>query len=356
MIIKDFFVNITILIALLFLYCQWAKDRPLNAAAPFSTKVVAGVSGGFLGNILMLYSIHVTDEIRADLRYIPLLIAMVYGGWLPGFICTALIAGGRFLYGVNEASNMAAIIIIVTYLGFLIFCRKKWAFTAKVAAMLLYANMMFSLIFLVIVQDKQIIGIILPVYWVMCIAGGWLAVYLCEHFRKAHSLFKRYERESYTDFLTKLGNVRYFKQVFNERVQQAAEKGEELSLIYLDIDFFKKVNDTYGHQEGDRVLREMGRVLLQSTRSYDIVCRNGGEEFSVILPDCTLPKAVEVAERVRKAVELHPFTLSTGEAICVTVSLGVAHYPTIREKPLLKKADEALYLAKQNGRNQVRFT
>lgn len=123
----------------------------------------------------------------------------------------------------------------------------------------------------------------------------------------------------------------------------------------IDIDFFKKVNDTYGHAEGDAVLRELGKILLKSCRSYDIVSRNGGEEFTILLLDCPEIQALQIAERVRYSVETHPFIMTNETQINITVSIGVSSYPEATNKieKLLELADETLYIAKRTGRNKV---
>jgi len=123
----------------------------------------------------------------------------------------------------------------------------------------------------------------------------------------------------------------------------------------IDIDFFKKVNDTYGHAEGDIVLRELGEILLKNCRNFDIVSRNRGEEFTILLLDCPKIRAVQIAKRVRSGVEAHPFIISDETQININVSIGAANYPedTNEVENLLKIADMTLYTAKHTGRNKV---
>ena len=126
-------------------------------------------------------------------------------------------------------------------------------------------------------------------------------------------------------------------------------------MLFIDIDFFKKVNDTFGHQNGDKVLEDLGKILLNSCSHSDVVSRNGGEEFSILMTDCPRDKVMEVAERIRKAVQDHKFYLIDGQAINITISIGVAIYPdTVNDINLIvEKADSALYEAKRTGRNRV---
>ncbi|HEY9161074.1 MAG TPA: GGDEF domain-containing protein [Methylomusa anaerophila] len=157
------------------------------------------------------------------------------------------------------------------------------------------------------------------------------------------------------DFLTGLNNVRQFDTLLNKAINEANERNENLSFLFIDVDFFKKVNDTYGHTEGDLVLKQLGDIIKNTCRSFDIVSRNGGEEFSAILLDCPLDRAVKVAERVRNNIEHHGFILSTGQEIKMTVSIGVSSYPedTLDADKLVEYSDIALYNAKREGRNNV---
>ena len=125
-------------------------------------------------------------------------------------------------------------------------------------------------------------------------------------------------------------------------------------LLFLDADGFKTINDTYGHQVGDIVLRELAAVIRGQLRKPDIPARYGGEEFTIILPETPMQGAIELAERLRVVVEKHPFQRPGGDPLSVTVSIGVAAFPEIKEKrDLIEAADQALYRAKEAGRNRV---
>ncbi|MFZ5648079.1 MAG: GGDEF domain-containing protein, partial [Bacillota bacterium] len=138
-------------------------------------------------------------------------------------------------------------------------------------------------------------------------------------------------------------------------IKTAATEGSPLSLAMLDIDYFKKLNDSYGHQVGDQVLVEVSAILRQSLRETDIVCRYGGEEFSIIMPGTTKDRAVDVIERVRSRVESSPMVRSDQENIFITISCGVACCPGDAgdAETLILRSDTALYTAKGTGRNKV---
>jgi diguanylate cyclase (GGDEF)-like protein len=160
---------------------------------------------------------------------------------------------------------------------------------------------------------------------------------------------------SNTDHLTHLFNRRYMMTVLEREMQRAQRKGSPLSLVIMDIDHFKRVNDTFGHQQGDVVLVDIAALAKQDLRSYDVAARYGGEEFVLILPETTHEEALMVAERIRVNIQQKTFPPPLN-ATQITISMGVATYPrhniaTIDD--LIHAADDALYRAKETGRNQV---
>ena len=164
-------------------------------------------------------------------------------------------------------------------------------------------------------------------------------------------------RHSITDGLTGLNNHRHFQDELLRAFEEAERYERPLSLALIDIDFFKKINDTYGHAAGDEVLREVSNLFTSSTRAADIAARYGGEEFTVLMPETDLDDSVQVAEKIRALIEEHTFNTEAGQ-IPVTVSIGVATYPRSRlqsARELIEAADRALYRAKRSGRNQVQF-
>lgn len=161
--------------------------------------------------------------------------------------------------------------------------------------------------------------------------------------------------EARTDTLTGLRNRRSFDEELGRNFAQRQRQSVTFSLIVIDIDYFKKFNDDYGHLSGDLVLRSVAQVLTATLREMDVVCRYGGEEFTVICPGSKLHEAVVGAERVRQAVAAKTVSLKEGN-VTVTISLGVAEVlGTESPDDLMQRADEALYAAKHAGRNCVRL-
>jgi diguanylate cyclase len=162
---------------------------------------------------------------------------------------------------------------------------------------------------------------------------------------------KAHESEARTDSLTGLSNRRAFDDELKRRLSEWERKRIPCTLVLLDIDFFKKFNDTHGHQVGDEVLRSVARVLKAQSRESDLPCRYGGEEFGVILPTTDAPSARIVAERIRVAVE-ESITTCEGKALRVTCSIGMSQFESSDDAGrLIRRADEALYASKKAGRN-----
>ncbi|CAH0993282.1 hypothetical protein SIN8267_03430 [Sinobacterium norvegicum] len=160
---------------------------------------------------------------------------------------------------------------------------------------------------------------------------------------------------SITDPLTGLYNRRYFLSRLNDEFLLYARQPRPVSLIFIDLDHFKLINDRYGHQSGDELLVAIARVLRTSSRSEEVVARIGGEELCVLLPNCTQDQAYTAATRFHRAIETMAALSTEGEAIAVTASVGVAttNDQISSDKLLFKAADVAMYQAKQSGRNQV---
>jgi diguanylate cyclase (GGDEF)-like protein len=164
------------------------------------------------------------------------------------------------------------------------------------------------------------------------------------------------KKEAIYDTLTGLVNRRYFEERITAEAEKAFLNGSALSIIMVDIDHFKRVNDTFGHAAGDKVLREVGSLLKSSVRRQDdMVARYGGEEFVLVLPGVTLEPASTIAERIRRSFQDTPIDIGETQ-LHLTISLGISNFPIHRVKSkeeLVKMADLALYEAKRGGRNRV---
>ena len=189
-------------------------------------------------------------------------------------------------------------------------------------------------------QDLQFLSVI-----------GYQMAATLKHFQRFSSI----KNIAIYDTLTGLYNRRYFEERLGMDAQKSFYGGTPLSLVMVDIDHFKKVNDTFGHTEGDQVLCRVSSLLKSSIRKKDTVARYGGEEFILILPEAGLEASFVIAERIRRLIENTLFEVGRAQ-INLTVSMGISNFPSHRAKSkeeLIKMADQALYDAKRGGRNKV---
>ncbi len=197
-------------------------------------------------------------------------------------------------------------------------------------------------------------------YWIKIVSPvafaifAFILVVIIKYLIKSRDFDAQYKLAT-TDGLTELYNHRYFQEQMQNQVSHSKRYGVPLSLIIIDIDFFKKFNDTYGHQSGDAVLRQVAFALKKNVRATDIVCRYGGEEMSIILPNTKYEEAVGIANKLCTIVSEKKCKLANGKESNVTISLGVSTYGADGETPaiIIESADKRLYHAKENGRNRV---
>ena len=195
------------------------------------------------------------------------------------------------------------------------------------------------------------IPVVMPVISIM---AAFALSFLAKYLLKARDFEYQYKLAT-IDGLTELYNHRYFQDTLRKQIDIARRYNQAFSLIIIDIDFFKKFNDTYGHQAGDAVLRQVAKILKNNSRATDYVCRYGCEEMTIILPNTSAEDALFNANRICKAVAETPFHLTPVDKVNVTISLGVSTFPDNAQTPqdLIEWADKGLYYAKEHGRNQV---
>jgi diguanylate cyclase (GGDEF)-like protein len=178
-------------------------------------------------------------------------------------------------------------------------------------------------------------------------AFNTMAQALKENFAKVSDMANR-------DGLTTLYNARFFQEALTRELERTKRTHQPLSLLIFDVDWFKKINDRYGHPIGDQVLQHLSHIARSVLRGYDVLARYGGEEFIAMLTETTSPQAMLLGERLRKLVEQRPYQTEDGESIKITVSIGVASARApYDKKEFISRADQALYRAKGTGRNRV---
>jgi diguanylate cyclase len=354
--LKDLIVNAALLVAFISIINQIFRNSGLNASLPVKHRILSGGIFGLLGITLMVFGVSLPSNMMLDFRNLAVFLSAVGGGCLSTAITALIISLCRlFFYGINKPSITAILVIVVLAI---VFCaivklkvekRYKWLFSIVIS------EIVSIIAFSILIKNSELLQEVILYYCISFTTISFILYYYVSYLDDLTESFRRYKQESNRDFLTGLNNVRQFDKLFNSKIENLTNSDEKIALLYIDIDFFKRVNDTYGHKDGDLVLKVLGEILIKACRSIDIVSRNGGEEFSVILANCSPTIATEIAERIRENVEKTSIELSDKTKINITVSVGVACYPEPVQdfKMLREKADMALYEAKRTGRNKV---
>ena len=255
----------------------------------------------------------------------------------------------NFIVKADKAVTAFTGIILALLTGFCIM-RISSAFTASFASVSLY------LIYIIVsYYMMKYFNICLEVIYPLMLALlAFISAFIVKYLIKSRDFEQQYKLAT-TDGLTELYNHRYFQEQMLMMVENAKRYNKEFSLIILDIDYFKKFNDTFGHQAGDAVLRQVAHTLKKNVRATDIVCRYGGEEMSIILPNTPKDEAASTAQKICDRVASNKYKLNSDKEGQVTISLGVATFPHDGSTPseIIDAADKRLYTAKNSGRNRV---
>lgn len=352
----DFLANAGMLVSFISICYQLFRNKGINPTSSIKYRVFLGALMGLLGITLMLFSIHLPNNVVIDLRNLAIILSAFNGGWISAATSFFIIAAFRLMINGINASSIAAITVLALIVVISSIVAKsnlknslKWLLSVSISIAL------SCMAFTVIIHNVVLRDTIILYYSAAISFTAILLYYYIAYSETISTTYRRYKHESKKDFLTGLNNVRQFDNLYNEVTASVTAKQAGVALLYIDIDFFKRVNDTYGHKDGDLVLKKVGEILSAICRNEDIISRNGGEEFSVILTDCPISCAMDIAERIRKAVETASIVLSNQKVINITVSIGVSCYPspTGNLDELIENADEALYEAKKTGRNKI---
>ncbi|MCR5261901.1 MAG: diguanylate cyclase [Candidatus Gastranaerophilales bacterium] len=254
-----------------------------------------------------------------------------------------------FIKPASPAVNVLISLVLAGIIAFVCFYCSSVAVASVVSVVLLAVYLVFSTL---IMQFANVwVWTVLPV---LSAVLAIIAVYVTKYILKSRDFELTYKLAT-TDGLTDLYNHRFFQEQMKLCIDDCRRYNRNFSLIMIDIDFFKKFNDTYGHQAGDAVLRGVAHTLKRNVRSSDIVCRYGGEEMAIILKDTAFEEAKLIANKICKTIAAKPFKIAANTEKQVTISLGVSTYPMcgLETQEMIEFADKGLYAAKENGRNQV---
>lgn len=355
--LNHLFINILLLISFTFVGGHIAKELPEKISAKWVHSVLLGASGGALGILMMIYSIQVVGtNTLLDLRSLAVVMISSIGGFTATSITGVILALYRIgHYGLNQ-SSIFGVIHICLYITIFHLINKKIKSPAKNWFVKLVAVIAILVsTFLYLLRNVENNYLIIAFFTVVVLGTGTLEYYLLKYAKHSNELYRIYKNDSTNDFLTGLNNTRQFDKLLNSSFERAIQNNEKLSCLMIDIDHFKKVNDTYGHAVGDIVLKELAEILKANCRSFDFIGRVGGEEFCILLLDCPLERSFEIGSRIRNAVKDCKISIGEGRTISITVSVGIASYPeTVDNLEEIKhKADMALYKAKHTGRDRV---
>lgn len=329
----------------------------ISRTSPLKRRALLGAAGGVSCIILAYYGFYINSGTILDFRIIPEIVVTVFGGAFAVVITAVISISFRLIYsGISAYSITTSSVIAIVVLSYAVFSSLKIKINKKdIILMGLWGLILRSIGFIIIIDKKSTLAEVLVSLWASTAILGIIVYYLVQYLITAYNLMHKLKESAGRDFLTGLNNTRSFDTYFNAHIKNSLENGKKLSFLMLDIDFFKKINDTYGHPIGDYILKEFGKIIASSCRGTDVVSRIGGEEFSVLLSDCSLDQTLEVAEKIRANIENHDFITENNDIIHITVSIGAAVYPdTIDDiDRISERADAGLYKAKQSGRNKV---
>lgn len=350
-----FSTSALLIMVLTFFIGYLAKQLPENFQKNIFGKLLLGLLGGVFSLLLLLYSYSIDQVTVLDLSGLILLTISAWGGIIPSILTVFFqIILQLFVWGHHYLAYTTIIQLFLSVLFFYIVDRnvtdrkKNWAYKTFFILMITNVFCMY------IVQDNSEFPALF-IYSSVFIIASILQYILVSSIQESCILFHQYKQDSTMDFLTGVMNRKYFDTALQESFQSAETSGKPLSCFMLDIDFFKKVNDTYGHVNGDIVLSEFASLITQQLPDNCSIGRVGGEEFCVLISDCGLAAAVSIAKELNQSIATHPIHLNDERVLQVTASIGVSCYPESVNQfyDLKEQADSALYNAKRSGRNRV---
>ena len=354
--LSNLFVNGCILITVIFIAVEFLESDKVRNCSKNIKPFISGIAFSISSTLLILYNISVTPTAFLDFRTISQASSAFYGGPISSII-TGLVASlfRLFYFGVSKRSILTFISMIISSLLCAYIAKKDFSKKLKWLLLVMVSNIVHIILFFLVIEDsKDIVRVI--IYLLIGTAFVATIIYFVfDHLLLAHKQVEKLKQQASIDFLTGVHNTRNFRSLYNESVEKLKESDDVFSVLMIDIDFFKKVNDTYGHPVGDQVLRDLGYVLNLFCREDGIVGRVGGEEFCILLEYYSNNEAFEFAENLRKYIEKTQIIISSKEQISIKVSIGISTYketvPNVEN--MLKVADEKLYEAKNTGRNRV---
>ncbi|HAX72130.1 MAG TPA: hypothetical protein DCY20_01260, partial [Firmicutes bacterium] len=325
-------------------------DRDLEKREIMVIGIIFGLTCLLFGG-LKITTIFIVEIMIVSLL---MLISFFIGGNLAGIM--PVLMYGLYILGNGFMFSELSVALYMYLIGSFIGCATVLEISSIQAKKVRWFNLL-KVIVVLLCCSLLVVGRYMDIICILIVFVPIAAslYYLVAYLETVNLVFKQHVIHANHDFLTGLGNVRTLDVKLKYLMENAKKHNQELSTLMLDLDYFKKINDTYGHEAGDIVLQELATIFKSCCRTTDILIRKGGEEFCILLPNCDSETAQKIGERIRKEVKYHPFLLPSGKLISVTISIGVSTLINEVENPndLINFADEALYKAKKQGRDQV---
>ncbi|MEG0496509.1 MAG: GGDEF domain-containing protein [Carnobacterium sp.] len=309
---------------------------------------------GFASLLLMLFSVNLSGSIKVDLRHIIIILLIYYFGPSYSIPITVLISILRLYWGINTASILSAITYIVIGILIPIVYKHLPTYFNKYMTLLLFNTIFvvasgFNIFY---ITHNYILSLLVSLLFMLTSSAVlMLDTLFIEDMIRGRYMYLNEKEYATLDFLTGLLNMREFNKQW--QIIQMNQNISNTAFLILDIDYFKTINDTHGHANGNLVLQQLAIILRINAPENQHIYRVGGEEFCLILNDLTPNELDQIAEKIREDVASKPFQLEDGKVVEVTVSIGVASTKNKDLKNLFRLADRCLYLAKDQGRNRV---
>lgn len=351
------FQNFSILVAIISISLEFVRSSKVQYNSIIMRRLVLGTVGGLVGILLLMSTVpfNADKSIIFDFRYVVMYLSAMYGGFISSIITSVIIAFYRIIV---TGANPNAIIVSTSILicGFLLGALSHLRATRGQKFIIM--NTVVALCIMValyLISDD--FNLFIANAFLFTSSTIFTSYFICRYIQFSIATIRNYWQlkiDATTDHLTELANLREFENRFEQLFEECQSNQLPISFLMLDLDHFKLINDTYGHQKGDEVLSELAQILIKSCRGHDLVARIGGEEFAIVLPRCPRETALTIGRRIRKQIEEFSFCKDT-HGIRMTVSIGVSSFPKDASDSvkLMAMADKALYKAKSAGRNAV---
>jgi diguanylate cyclase len=353
--IQDLLANLMLILTFIIMMAQISKYELPNMRQALPRKHIFCIVSTLLTLLLMIFNIRIESNVAVDLRLIPVVLLLLHVGIVPAMINSVVsVIFHLILYGVNDGTALSILSTLLISGGMSVLSALKMNYNRKwllgSAFVLAALNFVWMCLPNTTFMQK---GMFLSS--ALSIILSFALYYGLKYINYSSKSYSELKEASITDFLTGLYNYRFFFKNFENQIEILKSNKVKFSVIMIDTDKFKNINDKHGHPTGDYILKELAQIINLNCRRNDIVSRIGGDEFSVILPNTSYENAEAVAERIRDAVQYHEFKLTNGTILNLTVSIGVKVFNNddANIEDSLKMVDDALYKAKRCGRNTV---